>query len=248
MRIAVVLVRPQGPINLGQIARLCANLNADLRLVAPQCDISSVEARMFAHHAQPLLASAAHFATLSEAVADCHTVVGTSARARRGAHVVLGPESIHGWLNEHDAAQVALVFGNEQDGLSQDEIDVCDVIIKLATPGSYPSYNLSQAVAIVLYFTTLAIPQIPPLAENVSRQATAGQRARLYDLWLQVLNLSGYFRRTEVHRFAPKLHTMISRLRLSQYDLNLLMGMLTHCRFSIPPHSFAQPSPKRTEN
>nr|MBA3939038.1 hypothetical protein [Planctomycetota bacterium] len=79
----VILVRTQGPVNLGMVARLCGNLGiSDLRLVAPQCEINCEDTRKFATHSRALVLAAPVFADLGAAVADCGMAIGTSARGR----------------------------------------------------------------------------------------------------------------------------------------------------------------------
>jgi tRNA/rRNA methyltransferase len=225
MRYRVVLVRPQGPINVGMIARLCANLGAELCLVAPQCDVQSMDAKMFAHHAQPLLERAAIYEHLQDAIRDCQLSFATSARPRRTQMQIIPPESIGVFSHSKGANHIALVFGNEQDGLSQEDIERCDAIIQLETPGEYHSYNLSQAVGIVLYIATTSREPENKVPDDVG--ASVEQREFLLDAWQALLEERGYFRRSSKEEFEPKLRALISRLSLREHDLQLLMSMFT---------------------
>jgi len=238
MKYWVVLVRPQGPINIGMVCRLVANLGAaGVRLVQPACELDTAETRMFAHHGQPVLKDAQVFASLPEAVADCDFVIGTTARRRRDTLPIFGPQDIASECLSRDAEAVALVFGSEVNGLTEDELLACTAGVQLATPGFYPSYNLSQAVAITLY---LAVTGAPSEAEATAspgkpsaggvRMITHAEEGKLVDYWLTTLRDTGYFRRTETARFAPKLQRMIGRLRLGVQDMHLLWGMLAHFR------------------
>lgn len=221
----VVLARPRGPVNIGSTCRVLANVGVrDLRLVGPDCLADSSESRKFAHHARPLLHAAEQYDTLEAAVADCTLVVGTSARRRlRGAMPSWTLPRATDELRRSRRGRVAIVFGNELNGLNNAELEACHACIRLETPGPYPSYNLSHAVAIVLYHLATAGSPEPP---DRMVGATQSDLRRLADAWLMSLDRSGYFRRTTRTRFAPKLRRMLGRMRLSRVDVNSLRGML----------------------
>ena len=174
--IVVVLVEPAGPLNVGSVARLCANFAiAQLRLVAPRCNPLGEEARRMAVHGQAQLEQAATYPDLAAAIADCRRVVATSGRLEREELPLEGPGSALRWLVEPEAdpgvascsgesmglggsnapgginAPVALVFGREDRGLSNDELLQAGKILRLESSADYASLNLSHAVAICLH-------------------------------------------------------------------------------------------------
>lgn len=180
--IVVVLVEPAGPLNVGSVARLCANFAiAQLRLVAPRCNPLGEEARRMAVHGQAQLEQAATYPDLASAIADCRRVVATSGRLEREELPLEGPGSALRWLVEPEAppgvaispggssgpggsnapgginspgginAPVALVFGREDRGLSNDELLQAGKILRLESSADYASLNLSHAVAICLH-------------------------------------------------------------------------------------------------
>ena len=174
--IVVVLVEPAGPLNVGSVARLCANFAiAQLRLVAPRCNHLGEEARRMAVHGQAQLEQAATYPDLAAAIADCRRVVATSGRLEREELPLEGPGSALSWLIEPEAdpgvascpggsnglggssgpggsnAPVALVFGREDRGLSNDELLQAGKILRLESSADYASLNLSHAVAICLH-------------------------------------------------------------------------------------------------
>ncbi len=156
MSLAVVLVEPAGPLNVGSVARLCANFSVDeLRLVAPRCDHLGDEARLMAVHGEALLEQAQLFPTLEAALADCRRVVATSGRIEEEALPLNGPAEALSWLqaSETDAssAPAALVFGREDRGLSNAELLQAGRILRLETSEAYASMNLSHAVAVCLH-------------------------------------------------------------------------------------------------
>jgi tRNA/rRNA methyltransferase len=178
----VVLVEPAGPLNVGSVARLCANFAiAQLRLVAPRCNHLGEEARRMAVHGQAQLEQAVTYPDLASAIADCRRVVATSGRLEREELPLEGPGSALGWLIEPEGdpgvpigppgsigprgfsgpggtnapggsnAPVALVFGREDRGLSNDELLQAGKILRLESSADYASLNLSHAVAICLH-------------------------------------------------------------------------------------------------
>ena len=153
-RLCVVLIEPAGPINLGSVARLCANYAInDLRLVAPRCDTADPEARRMAVHGQTVLESATHYPDLISALQGCRRVVATCGRLDHGTIPLHPPEHVLPWLladhgaTEASQAAAALVFGREDRGLSNDELLLSQRVISLYSNPHYPSLNLSHAVA-----------------------------------------------------------------------------------------------------
>ena len=156
MSLAVVLVEPAGPLNVGSVARLCANFSVDeLRLVAPRCDHLGDEARLMAVHGEALLEQAQLFPTLEAALADCRRVVATSGRIEEEALPLNAPAEALSWLQASDtdssSAPAALVFGREDRGLSNAELLQAGRILRLETSEAYASMNLSHAVAVCLH-------------------------------------------------------------------------------------------------
>jgi len=226
----VILVRTQGPINLGMVARLCGNLGVtDLRLVAPLCEVNCPESRKFSTHSRELLLHAPIFPTLAEAVADCALVIGSSARLRDGElGPGLVPAQVPRLLEQRPAARFALVFGNEADGLNDSELRLCQAWVHLETFGENASYNLANACAITLYGVATAVPPAPSV---LPPGATREHVEDLFENWQATLARFQYFRRTNPERFSPLLRKFISRLHLSQHDVQVLRGMLAQFNY-----------------
>ncbi|MBA3939508.1 MAG: hypothetical protein H0X38_18820, partial [Planctomycetes bacterium] len=124
--------------------------------------------------------------------------------------------------------RLALVFGNEADGLSDAELIHCQAWIHLDTCGPNTSYNLSHAVAITLYHLATAQPAADP---DPALVAERGQVEHLYRYWLDALERFQYFRRTERGRFAPQLRRLVNRMDLSDHDVQMLWGMLAQFHY-----------------
>lgn len=164
-----VLLRPRSGGNVGAVARALKNFgHRDWAIVGPT-EFDEAEARMMAVQAHDVLDAARRFDSLDEAVADCAWVVGTSSRARKGTRRL----SPRGFSAEaaHVLArgQVALVFGEERSGLSNEELDRCHDVSCIPTDDAQPSVNLAQAALLYSYELSLARasepePPLLPLA------------------------------------------------------------------------------------
>jgi len=176
-RICVVLVRPENDGNIGAVARVMANFGvSDLRVVGREG--WSEEARNRAKHAQWVLEGANTFDSIGDAASDCSLVVGTSGMRESGAKTVfrhfLHPEDLPSRVRDMDS-RVALVFGPEGNGLLNEELNMCDLLVSVPTWEGYPILNLSHAVAIILYEWYKAVDSEPVTDSLLS----PGVRARL---------------------------------------------------------------------
>jgi tRNA/rRNA methyltransferase len=152
-RCRVVLVRTQFPGNLGAVARIMRNMGlADLALVDPQADRFDPQARQMATHGENILDSARIVDSLAAALGDCVLAAATSARhggPYRRQQVLLPEEAMPRLLEA--SGPVALIFGPEACGLTDEEIRLCHYLITIPSAEDYPVLNLAQAVAICLY-------------------------------------------------------------------------------------------------
>lgn len=225
-RVVVVLVRTEGPLNLGSVARLCGNYGCPLRLVDVVADPACREAIMMAHPSEHVLAGAARFSSLAEALADVELALGTSSKivqardappltVERARLLAPGPEG-----------RIAVVFGNERLGLKLDEAACCHRVVRLETPGPEPSLNLSHAVAVVLQiFALAALDAAGPEAAPATRAAPAAREALLGE-WLAALDGAGYFKAQTPAGFAPRMREIVDKMDVSDRDVELLRGML----------------------
>jgi TrmH family RNA methyltransferase len=233
-RLRVVLVNTRNPLNIGAAARAMSNFGfAHLRVVNP-FELAFREARS-AVGAATLLARAEEFKSLGEAVADCSLVVGTTALTRRDpVHPVRdlqqGARLIRRRLT---SGRVALLFGSEKRGLSNEDLSHCHWLVRIPTREAHRSMNLGQAVAVCLY--ELARDAKPSSASEKVALATAGNLERLTTLLLDALQASGYLKKPSLGHTAKsrpaapveeKVRRFIRRMNLSAADTELLLGML----------------------
>ena len=148
----IVLVEPAGALNVGAIARVMKNMGLQhLVLVKPQCDPLGEEARLMAVHAADVLERATVVASLPEALKGCQRAIATTARPRV-ATVLEPPRTALPWLLEAaPQARSALIFGPEDRGLSNEELNYAQRFVAIPSHPTYAALNLAQAVAICCY-------------------------------------------------------------------------------------------------
>lgn len=221
----VVLVASRNPLNIGAAARAMSNFGfLRLRVVNPY-EIAFREAQS-AVGAADLLARAEEYGSVRDAVADCTLVVGTTAgRDREIQHKLktlreAAPEIRTGLSR----GPVALLFGSEKRGLSNEDISYCQSLLHIPTRDVHLSMNLGQAVAICLYELVRDASLLRP--EDTSSGATAAELDRLTSVLLESLHESGYVNSNAAAGTEEKTRRMIRRLSLSSQDAELLLGML----------------------
>ncbi len=174
-----VLVEPRTPENVGAAARALKTMGfTQLRLVNP-CEYQTGAAQWLAHGSHDILAGASVFSSLAAATVDCDLKVGTTAKLRHQRYTVLTPTQLRENLHDkQDTVQrVALVFGREDTGLSNDETDLCELLSTVPLAQAQPSINLAQAVMIYAYELSLnaAVSRYTP-PTVVGEWATLRQR------------------------------------------------------------------------
>ncbi len=225
--VCVVLVEPQGALNIGSVCRVMMNFGLrELRLVNPQVDHLGDEARRMAVKAAPLLEGARLYPDLQAALADCHLSYGTTRRFGKYREDFLHPEdAAEELLPVADGQRVALVFGREDTGLHTAELSLCQRFLTIPTHEDLPSMNLAQAVSVCLYEVSRA--------EGRRQGKRAGRRKRVTGELLE--GLYGHMRRTllEIGYLDPQnpehiLHTfrrLFSRAGLNDRDVRILHGL-----------------------
>jgi len=219
----VVLVAPRNPLNIGAAARAMANFGfAHLRVVNPY-EVAYREARS-AVGAVSLLASAQECATISDAVADCALVVGTTSVGHRELHHPLRRLEIGGRLIRQARGPVALLFGSEKFGLSNEDMSHCHWLIRIATVDVNRSMNLGQAVAVCLY--ELSRHARAPRAISPMKPAGAADNEQITAMLVDALARSGYIQPLTEESAKLKVRRLVRRLNLTHRDAPVVLGML----------------------
>ena len=227
--LAVVLVSPKTPGNMGAAARAMLNMGArDLRLVAPRGDHLAAAALAMAVHAEGVLRGAKLYPTLADALADRDLCVGTTARQRADLPGPQHPAHLRSLVR---AAQTpALVFGPEESGLSNEDLQLCQLSVRVPT-AEYASLNLAQAVLLVCYEFLQGEQDLadPPQRKIAAHAEMEGLYAHLRDVML----LTGYSDEVRVGHTLRLWRTLLDRARLSTPETRLVRGLLRQVRWKI---------------
>jgi TrmH family RNA methyltransferase len=224
-RLRLVLVNTRNPLNIGAAARAMSNFGfSRLRVVNPY-DPAFREARS-AVGAAKQLAEAEYFREIGEAVADCTLVVGTTAvRNRHLEHTVERVEAGARKIRRRLAKdRVALLFGSEKFGLTNDELSHCHWLMRIATSEKNISMNLGQAVAVCLYELIRESKAERP-AETL-RLAPAAETERITQKLMEALQASGFLDMRRVSDSEQRIRRLVRRLRLPARDSVIWLGML----------------------
>ncbi len=224
--IRVVLTRPKYGGNIGSVCRAMMNMGlSKLVLVDPAPEITDLDVRRYALRAEPLWLARTVHPTLMEAVADCATVVATTAREGLYRESVLNPRELAAFLlPESDNAPAALVFGPEDHGLSNDELKIATHIAQIPSTPEFSSLNLSQAVLILAYELYVASGTHIPRKER-SDDAPLELRERMLTVLEQGLLKIGFMKEDKADHMMFGIRRILSRGRLSINDVKILMGV-----------------------
>ena len=229
--LAVVLVAARNPLNIGAAARAMSNFGfTRLRVVNPY-EVAFREARS-AVGAAALLQDAGEFATVAEAVADCSLVVGTTAVGHRELQHPLRRLEYGGRLIRKALGRVALLFGSEKFGLSNEDMSHCDWLMRIPARLEHGSMNLGQAVAVSLYEI---VRDSRAAAKKPARiaPAQAGEVERITDLLLGLLRESGYVKPRTAESAEQKVRRLVRRLNIPARDAEVWLGILRQIEWRI---------------
>ncbi len=276
-QVRIILVEPAGPLNIGAIARVMKNMGLRrLVLVNPQCDPLDSNARQMAVHAIDVLEAAQRVATLPRALEGCQRAIATTVRTRASTAHLEHPRMSLPWLveplpsNTYGSTQAepgvfsyqsALIFGPEERGLSNTELNYAQRFVRIPSNPEYPSLNLAQAVAICCY----ELYQITQVNSNPSvevQAATAANSDLPKDQLPETPNeitpasfevLEGYYQQLEavllkIGYLYPqttasrmeKFRRLFNRSQLSSEEVSMLRGILSQVTWALQTASNRQ--------
>ncbi|NIM01459.1 MAG: TrmJ/YjtD family RNA methyltransferase [Acidobacteria bacterium] len=223
-RIRFVLVEPRRAGNIGAAARALANLGySRLEIVRPAEDPKGVEARRMAVHATTLIDAAGVHASLAGALAGARTVVGTTARTGKQRKPHWRIDRLAEQLLAHgDPGEIAFVFGREDHGLSDDDLDRCTHLAYLPADENQPSFNLAQALLLVAWELRRAELD-PPGAQGPP--ATDEEREAFYRHFEEALRAIGYVTDQTAPSIMRRLRRIYGRAAVTEEELATLRGM-----------------------
>ncbi|MBT3194733.1 MAG: RNA methyltransferase [Verrucomicrobia bacterium] len=223
--VRVVLVGPLYGGNVGSVCRAMANMGLSDLAIVPERSLNMDEARMMACHATDILESRSTHTTLKEAVEDCGVVMGTSARTGLyRQHAKTPREWAPTVLADTSRGRVALVFGREDKGLTNEELSVCSRIIQIPTSDSYTSLNLSQAVMVCCYEIFVAADLYEPPIEK-SPLAPTAFRERMFDIWRALLLMIGFMGDDKCDHMMQGFRRVMGRGAVTEDDVRIMIGV-----------------------
>lgn len=230
--IRIVLVNTSHPGNIGGVARAMKNMGISrLYLVAPK-QFPDEQANWRAVAAEDVLEQAVITETLEEAIGDCQFVVGTSARNRSIPWPLLDPRQCAERIDPlSESEQIAVVFGREDRGLTNDELKVCNLHLNIPTSADYSSLNLAMAVQIICYELHMLVgaPALPAAEDAVWDTPFSNREnmERFYTHLEQTLTDIEFLNPAAPRQLMPRMRRLYGRVRLDEMELNILRGILT---------------------
>ncbi len=220
----VVLVRPRGSGNIGSIARVMKNFGARQLCIVGTARTRSFWARAMAVHGRDVLGEAKCYETIREAVADCNLIVGTTARSGLYRHHSLPPREVAPEIAAvARSGKVALILGPEDHGLSNKDLESCQLLVTIPTASEYHSLNVAHAAVICLYEIFVA---------SMTQKKTASiQRAegeaieRLFDIMRASLLKIGFLAAENPEHMLLAFRRFLGRAGLEDKDVRILTGM-----------------------
>ncbi len=230
--VRIVLIETTHPGNIGGVARAMKNMGlGDLRLVAPKL-FPSADATSRASGADTILTDAVVCGSLDEALLGCHLVLGASARRR----AINWPE-----LNSRDAAEVALkeseqgkvaiLFGREHSGLTNEELDRCHYLLHIPCNPEFSSLNIAAAVQVIAYELRMASDDIKCVDSEIGQEkqdaATADEVSHFYGHLEKTLYDIGFTQPEKSRSLIRRLKRLFNRARLEKREIDILRGILS---------------------
>ncbi|WMS87607.1 RNA methyltransferase [Pleionea litopenaei] len=233
-----VLSHTTHPGNIGAAARALKTMGLQhLKLVNPK-DFPSAEATRRASRADDILANAQVCNTIEEAVTEAKLIVGTSARSRTLPWPMLEPRELAEKI-ANDPAQrpVAILFGTENSGLTNEELQMCHYHVCIPTNPEYSSLNVASAIQLITYELRLAalaqdqeIVVAPPIEDEGELPARSEDIEQMFDHWQQVMEHSGFYNPLKPKKIQMRFRRIFNKAQLTDSEVRLLRGYLAAIR------------------
>lgn len=244
LQLSFVLIGTTHTGNIGAAARAMKTMGfTDLRLV-DTCSHRTDEAKARASGADDVLLSAQQFERIEDAVADCHAVIGTSARPRNLAVPMLSsrdlPNTLHGLAADAPVTlKVALVFGRERSGLNNHELDRCTHLVQIPVSASFSSLNLGSAVQVLAYECSAGLHGLRDTTDEAKPSIPSDSAAmeRLFEHLQRVMQASGFLDPDNPKHLMRRIRQYFERNRPNEIEMNVWRGFLT----SVQPPDSANP-------
>ncbi len=226
----IILVEPNGPLNVGSVARLCSNFEVEeLRIVSPKCDIFSLEAKKMALKGQKFLDNCKIFDDLEKAIFDCDLVLASCGRIDVSKDLFFeSSEDIFNWIISFKKIKnLAIIFGREDRGLTNSELLLANKTFYIPTSQNNPSLNLSHAVSIVLY--ELLNRSSKRKFNKKLQEFNLASSKQIHDSFVEIEEMLlevGYLLKHTSKAKIAKFKTFILRANTSMHEINVLRGIV----------------------
>lgn len=225
----IVLHQPQDLVNIAAAVRAMANMGLQRLTLVDPAEFDPWRITGIAHRTEPIVESARLAATLEEALADTTYVVGTSARPRTAQRNYRRPRDLApGILRRAENGDVAIVFGREDRGLSNETLDLCHAVMVIPTAPEYPSLNLAQAVLLVSYELFLAgegTPDPLPTGRRSLGPATTAELEEMYAALEAGLGRAEFFKARKAESVMRTVRTVFGRTGLDAHEARLIASI-----------------------
>lgn len=226
-QIRIVLINTSHPGNIGSAARAMKTMGlSELYLVEPQF-FPHDKAIEMASGAVDILQNAKAVVTLDEAIGDCHLVVGTSSRSRAIPWPLLSPRQLAEKVMQEPQTKIAILFGREQSGLTNEELQRCHFHICIPSNPEYSSLNLAAAVQVIAYELRVASE-----ADSITQESwdypfvNAQDMEKFYEHLEKILIQIEFLNPQVPRQLMARLRRLFNRARLDVMEMNILRGIL----------------------
>jgi tRNA/rRNA methyltransferase len=221
--ISVILVRPRFHENIGSVARAMKNMGLRRLIIVDGVSPLHMDAYKLASGADDILERAEEFFTLKEAIAEMGCVAATTSRERKERPSLLPPwELVKGLISLSEKNRIGLVFGPEREGLTNDELSLCHLYVKIPSSETFPSLNLAQAVMILCYELYRSSM---PVEKPTLRLAPAEEMERMLEHMERTLVGIGFLDPKHPKRIMRILRRIFGRSQMNEREIQILQGI-----------------------
>lgn len=221
--ISIVLVRTKFPENIGSVARAMKNMGLKrLTLVGGKSPFD-LSAYKLASGAEDILERAEEFPILKEAISEMNYVVGTTSRAGRDRSPLLSPKRLVKKLGPLSLKNsIAIVFGSEKEGLTNEELSLCNFYVRIPSSKTFPSLNLAQAVMVICYELFCSTGDTP---EHPTDLARADHLEKMFEHMERTLKKAGFLDPEHPTRMMRVLRRLFGKSQLDEREVQILQGI-----------------------
>lgn len=229
MSLTIVLHQPQDLVNIAAAVRAMANMGLERLTVVDPAEFDPWRITGIAHRTEPIVEAATLAGSLEEALADASYVVGTSARPRTAQRNYRRPRDLAPRiLRRAREGKVAIVFGREDRGLSNEALDLCHEVLVIPTAAEYPSLNLAQAVLLIsyeLFLAGAATPDELPTGRRSLGPATTAELEEMYAALEAGLDRAEFFKARKAESVMRIVRTVFGRTGLDAHEARLISSI-----------------------